>query len=90
MSTLGTLIICWYCKHNASQASKNTLWCLLGCCISNFGIIGYFLFIKIDWPVSLIMTIAIINGLITSIFFEIIILYEYKIIKFNIDIHVMY
>ena len=36
------------------------------------------------------MTIAIINGLITSIFFEIIILSEYKIIKFNIDIHVMY
>ena len=90
MSTLSTLIICWYCKHTASQASKNTLWCLSGCCIGNFGIIGYFLFMKIDWPVSLIMTIAIINGLITSIFFEIIILSEYKIIKFNIDIHVMY
>ena len=81
MSTQSTLGIDWYCKHTWSQASKNTFWCLLGCCIGNFGIIGCFLFIKIDWPVSLIMTIAIINGLITSIFFEIIILYEYKIIN---------
>ena len=89
MSTLSTLIICWYCKHTASQASKNTLWCLLGCCIGNFGIIGYFLFIKIDWPVSLIMTIAIINGLITSIILERIILLKHKITKFNIDIYVI-
>ena len=81
MSTLSTLIICWYCENTASQASKNTLWCLLGCCIGNFGIIGYFLFMKIDWPASLIMIIAIINGLITLIVLEKIILSKHKIIK---------
>ena len=85
MSTLSKLIICWYCTHTASQASKNTLRCLLGCCVGNFGIIGYFLFMEIDWPVSLIMIIAIINGLITSIVLETIILFKHKIIKFNID-----
>ena len=45
---------------------------------------------KIDFPVSLIMTIAIINGLITSIIFETIILSIHKIIEFNMDIYAIY
>ena len=74
MSTQITLTIDWYCVHTWLKASKNTLWCLLGCCIGDFGTIGFFQFMEIAWPVSLIMTIAIINGIITSIILETIIL----------------
>jgi len=53
MSILSTLTIDWYCMHTWLQASKNTLWCLLGCCIGDFGTIGFFQFMEIAWPVSL-------------------------------------
>ena len=67
MSILSTLTIDWYCMHTWLQASKNTLWCLLGCCIGDFGTIAFFQFTEFDWPVLAIMILAIINGLITSI-----------------------
>jgi hypothetical protein len=69
MSTM-TLGISWKVKSTWSQASKNTLWCLLGCSIGDFGTIAYFQFNKIAWPVMAIMILAIINGLITSIILE--------------------
>jgi hypothetical protein len=81
MSRLSTLIIDWYCMHTWLQASKNTLWCLLGCCIGDFGTIGFFQFMEIAWPVSLIMTLAIINGIITSIILETIILSKQMLFK---------
>jgi len=81
MSILSTLTIDWYCMHTWSQASKNTLWCLLGCCIGDFGTIGFFQFMEIAWPVSLIMTLAIINGIITSIILETIILSKQMLFK---------
>ena len=81
MSRLSTLTIDWYCMHTWLQASKNTLWCLLGCCIGDFGTIGYFQFMEIAWPVSLIMTLAIINGIITSIILETIILSKQMLFK---------
>ena len=81
MSILSTLTIDWYCKYTWLQASKNTLWCLLGCCIGDFGTIGFFQFMEIAWPVSLIMTLAIINGIITSIILETIILSKQMLFK---------
>ena len=81
MSRLSTLTIDWYCMHTWLQASKNTLWCLLGCCIGDFGTIGFFHFMEIAWPVSLIMTLAIINGIITSIILETIILSKQMLFK---------
>ena len=81
MSILSTLTIDWYCMHTWLQASKNTLWCLLGCCIGDFGTIGFFQFMEIAWPVSLIMTLAIINGIITSIILETIILSKQMLFK---------
>ena len=51
-------------------ASKNTLWCLLGCSIGDFGTIAYFQFMGFEWPVIAIMSLAIMNGLITSIILE--------------------
>jgi len=81
MSTLSTLTIDWFCMHTWLQASKNTLWCLLGCCIGDFGTIGFFQFMEIAWPVSLIMTLAIVNGIITSIILETIILSKQMLFK---------
>ena len=64
----------WKCKHTWRRSSKNTLWCLLGCSIGDFGTILYFQLNAINWPTISIMILAIINGLITSIVLETIIL----------------
>ena len=64
----------WNCKHTWRRSAKNTLWCLLGCSIGDFGTILYFQLNSIDWPTLSIMMLAIINGLITSIILETIIL----------------
>ena len=77
MSELARKIdINWYCKHTWRRASYNTMWCLLGCSIGDFGTIAYFQFMDIAWPVLAIMTLAIINGLITSILLETLILFR--------------
>ena len=65
-----TLNISWNVKSTWSQASKNTLWCLLGCSIGDFGTIYFFQVTKIAFPMLGIMILAIINGLITSIMLE--------------------
>ena len=64
----------WSCKHTWERSAKNTAWCLLGCAIGDFGTILFFQITKIPFPVLGIMTLAIINGLITSIILETIIL----------------
>ena len=64
----------WNCKHTWRRSAKNTAWCLLGCAIGDFGTILFFQITKIPFPVLTIMTLAIINGLITSIILETIIL----------------
>ena len=50
------------------------MWCLVGCSIGDFGTIAFFQFTQIPWPTLAIMVLAIINGLITSIILETIIL----------------
>ena len=70
MSIQNTLSINWYCHHTWLQSSKNTSWCLLGCCIGDFGTIAFFQFTEIAWPVLAIMSLAIINGILTSIALE--------------------
>ncbi len=64
----------WSCKHTWSRSAKNTFWCLLGCSIGDFGTILFFQLTKIPFPVLAIMILAIINGIITSIILETIIL----------------
>ena len=64
----------WSCKHTWSRSAKNTLWCLLGCSIGDFGTILFFQLTKIPFSVLAIMILAIINGIITSIILETIIL----------------
>ena len=64
----------WKCKHTWRKASKNTFWCLLGCSIGDLGTIAFFQFSGIHWPIFAIMALAIINGLITSIILETVVL----------------
>ena len=66
--------ISWTCKHTWRRSSVNTLWCLLGCSIGDLGTIAFFQYTGIPWPPLLIFSLAIINGLITSIILETIIL----------------
>ena len=64
----------WFCKHTWKTSAKNTLWCVAGCSIGDFGTILFFQLSKIPFPILGIMILAIINGLITSIILETIIL----------------
>ena len=64
----------WSCRPTWSRSAKNTFWCLLGCSIGDFGTILFFQLTKIPFPVLAIMVLAIINGIITSIILETIIL----------------
>ena len=72
----------WSCKNTWKQSAKNTAWCLLGCAIGDFGTILYFQLTKVPFPVLGIMILAIINGLITSILLETLILLRQNI-SFN-------
>ena len=60
----------WRCKNTWIKSAKNTLWCVFGCSIGDFGTILFFQLTKIPFPILGIMTLAIINGLITSILLE--------------------
>ena len=46
------------------------MWCVIGCSIGDFGTILFFQLTKIPFPILGIMTLAILNGLITSIILE--------------------
>jgi hypothetical protein len=62
--------ISWSCRTTWRQSSINTLWCLLGCSIGDFGTILFFQISEIPLPLIWIMSLAIVNGLITSILLE--------------------
>jgi len=64
----------WSCKKTWLRSAKNTSWCLLGCSIGDFGTILFFQLTQISFPVLAIMILAIINGIITSIILETVIL----------------
>ena len=68
----------WGCKHSWRASAKNTMWCVIGCSIGDFGTILFFQLRKIPVPVLGIMTLAIINGLLTSIMLETYILMKQK------------
>ena len=66
--------ISWTCKNTWQKASYNTMWCLIGCSIGDFGTIYYFQIIDHSLSIYVVMLLAIVNGLITSIILETIIL----------------
>ncbi len=71
----------WTCKHTWKKSSVNTLWCLLGCSLGDFGTILYFQNIEHALSTWEVMTLAIMNGLITSILLETFILSKQMILK---------
>ena len=64
----------WTCKSTWRKSSYNTMWCLIGCSIGDFGTIYFFQSIDHSLSIYLVMLLAIINGIITSIMLETIIL----------------
>ena len=58
------------------QSAHNTKWCLIGCSIGDFGTIAAFQFVFPDsgWSSMSIMLLAMLNGLLTSIGLETVIL----------------
>ena len=71
---MSSLTFNWSCKKTWKISAKNTFWCVIGCSIGDFGTILFFQLSKISFPILGIMILAIINGLITSVFLETIIL----------------
>ena len=68
------LDIDWTCKSTWRKSSYNTMWCLIVCSIGDFGTIYFFQSIDHSLSIYLVMLLAIINGIITSIILETIIL----------------
>ena len=64
----------WNCKSTWRKAKKNTLWCLIGCSIGDFGTIFYFQNVNHSLSNFEVMSIAVINGILTSILLETLIL----------------
>ena len=60
----------WKCGHTWRRAAVNTLWCLAGCAIGDFGTIFFFQLTGIGWSTLAIMMLAIVNGILTSIALE--------------------
>ena len=62
--------ISWRCKSTWNKASVNTLWCLLGCSIGDFGTILFFQYSSYNLATEYILLLAIVNGILTSIALE--------------------
>ena len=60
----------WLDRSKWKTSAFNTLICLIGCSIGDFGTILFFQLTKIPFPVLSIMILAIVNGLITSVILE--------------------
>jgi hypothetical protein len=73
-----TVKISWNCNRTWKRSSINTAWCLLGCSIGDSGTILFFQITEISFPILGVMILAIINGLITSLALETIILLRQK------------
>ena len=76
-----TFSINWRCRHTWRRSSKNTLWCMLGCSIGDLGTIAFFQYTGIPWSTLAIMSLAILNGLLTSIALETVILSRQMALK---------
>ena len=60
----------WSCKHTWKRSAKNTMWCVVGCSIGDFGTILFFQISQIPFSTLGIMILAVINGLLASIMLE--------------------
>ncbi len=60
------------------RASRNTLNCLVGCSIGDFGAIIYLQYTQPNWPLWQVMALAIVAGLLSSILLETVLLQYYE------------
>lgn len=74
MSAVELTLSFWRQPSIWRRSAYNTLWCLIGCAIGDFGTIAYFQYNAPDTPVLLVMGLAMFNGLLTSIMLETLIL----------------
>ena len=74
MSSNSEINFDWFCKPTWMASAYNTMWCLIGCSIGDFGTIYYFQVTGIPWTTLNIMLLAMFNGILTSIILETIIL----------------
>ena len=71
----------WLDRSKWKTSALNTLICLIGCSIGDFGTILYFQFYTNIDSIMLIMPIAIFNGILTSIILETILLLKDMTLK---------
>ena len=71
----------WLDRSKWKTSAFNTLICLIGCSIGDFGTILYFQFYTNIDSIMLIMPIAILNGILTSIILETILLLKDMTLK---------
>jgi hypothetical protein len=64
----------WRCRHTWAASARNTFWCLVGCATGDFATILGFQFFAPGTPVYVVMPLAMLNGLLTSIALETVIL----------------
>ena len=72
--TEGTDLFDWHCKPTWRASAQNTAWCLLGCAIGDFGTIAAFQVWAPNTNPLLVMGLAMLMGLITSIALETVLL----------------
>jgi hypothetical protein len=68
--------IVWNNRKDWVKSAHNTKWCLIGCSIGDFGTIAYFQLNEHSLSTITVMLLAMLNGLLTSIILETIILYR--------------
>ena len=64
----------WHCRHTWRTSAANTLWCLFGCAMGDFGTLYFFQIYHPEVAPLIVLPLAIINGLLTSIALETVIL----------------
>ncbi len=64
----------WADRDTWWRASKNTLNCLIGCMIGDFGMLFFLQIYYPETPIFLAMAMAMATGLVTSVIFETLIL----------------
>ncbi len=60
----------WRCTQTWRTSAYNTMWCLIGCAIGDLGAILWFQTYAPETNAMLVMTIAIVCGIVTSIALE--------------------
>ena len=61
----------WTCRATWKKSSMNTLWCVAGCSIGEFGTLGVLQAMQIDPMTSYaLMALPVLNGILTSVALE--------------------